>query len=345
MNKQPYFMLFACCPVIKGHTRSLIYDLQRNKFKYIPNMLYDILKLCDSQPVEQVMSMYDHEEDEGIMAYLEALVAEELGFFTDTPHQFPPLPLDYEFPGVISTAIIEYDDHSSYDLFELIAELEQLRCKVVQIRYFGASWDRLKALAKRLKSSYIYIVDVMLPYESHMTLDSLAELLISEHRISPLMIYDCPEGLAKGMEQQTNFVKSRLVATRQTFESGKVPEFINEHQFTVNTEFFTEAHHFNTGLNTKVCVDAQGQIKNHIDHQKVFGQVGQDNLPTVVNGSDFRKMWHITNDQIKVCKDCEYRYMCLDNTEIIMEEDGYRKAKECAYQVYDGVWGDQPDLD
>ena len=341
MNKKPYFMLFACCPLVKGATRSVIYDLQRNKFKYIPNILYDILMLCRHQTIEQVMSMYDHEEDEGIKAYLEALEAEELGFFTDAPHQFPPMPLDYEYPGVISTAIIEYDDSSTYDMFDVLTELEQLRCKVVQIRYFGASWDRLKALANRLKTSFLYIADVMLPYEPHMTMEGIAELLISEHRISPLTIYNCPDSLAEDMDKQTTFVQSRVNATHQAFEAGKVPEIMLEQHMTVHTDFFTESQHFNTGLNAKVCVDVKGQIKNHIDHSKVYGQVGKDALATVVKDTAFRKMWYITNDQILTCRDCEYRYMCLDNTEIVMEEEGYRKVKPCVYDPYEGAWGDQ----
>lgn len=339
MKEKPYFMLFACCPLVKGATRSIIYDLQRNKFKYIPNMLYDILVLTREHPIAQIKSMLDHEEDEGIDAYLEALAEEELGFFTDSPQEFPPLPLEWDYPGTISNAIIEYDDSSPYDLFDVIAELEALKCKQIQLRYFGTrSMEHLQALAKRVKGSFLFLLDVMVPYESQMTLDGVAQVLLSEHRIIPLMVYDCPAHLTEKIEHQTNFVKSRLITTAQHFESNQVPEHSDEHQMTVNTEFFTEAQHHNTGLNAKVCIDVDGQIKNHFFHRKVHGQVGKVKLEAVVNTTDFRNLWHIKNDNIRVCQDCEYRYMCLDNTEVVIDEEGYRKVKACAYDVYEGVW-------
>lgn len=338
--KEKYFLLFACCICVKGHSRSLIADLQRNTFKYVPNLLHDILELCKAHPVGVVMEMLEHEEDDGISAYLEVLQQEQLGFFTDTPEAFPPLDTRSEYPGVIANAIIEYKHSSAYELLPVLDQLQELRCKHVQIRYYGKfSMDELQKLKAYLFDTYFYLVEIFLPYHPSMSLASLSELLVEEHRIFPLIIYNCPDhSLAQEIEAQSNFVKSRLILTQQTFEPNQMEEFISESDFTVNTEFFMEAKNFNTGLNRKVCVDSAGNIKNHFSHAKSFGTVQQDSLIEVVQQAAFQKLWFLRNDLVKVCKDCEYRFLCLDNTEIIHEEGEYKKTKPCVYDPYSMSW-------
>ena len=42
MNKT--YSLFACCIPINGYRRSIVLDIQRETFSFIPNVLYEILK-------------------------------------------------------------------------------------------------------------------------------------------------------------------------------------------------------------------------------------------------------------------------------------------------------------
>lgn len=338
--EEQYFLLFACCVSVKGQKRSLIADLQRNKFKYIPNLLYDILELCKKHPLGIVLEMLEHEEDEGIWAYLQALQDEQLGFFTSEPQSFPPLADYYEYPGIIANSIIEYTDESPYDLYAVLDQLQKLRCKLVQIRFFGDfDLHSLYKLRDYLYGSYFYLAEVYLPYSPDMELDLLAEILIGEHRIFPLCIYDCPDDrLAKGIETHTNFVKSRLILTQESFAPGQMEEFISEQDFTVNTEFFVEARKFNTGLHKKVCIDIEGNIKNHLSHRKSFARVQTKELQEIVSQPSFQQSWFINNDLIETCKVCEYRYLCLDNTEIKYEDEKYYKTKLCRYDPFKAEW-------
>ncbi|HEY4572343.1 MAG TPA: hypothetical protein VIJ26_00200 [Thermoanaerobaculia bacterium] len=41
--REPVFQLFACCLPVKGARRSLLCDVQRQAFQFIPNGLYEIL--------------------------------------------------------------------------------------------------------------------------------------------------------------------------------------------------------------------------------------------------------------------------------------------------------------
>jgi len=43
-----------------------------------------------------------------------------------------------------------------------------------------------------------------------------------------------------------------------------------------------------------------------------FGNIQDTTLEEALNKEGFKKYWDITKDQIEVCKDCEFRYICTD---------------------------------
>jgi radical SAM protein with 4Fe4S-binding SPASM domain len=54
---------------------------------------------------------------------------------------------------------------------------------------------------------------------------------------------------------------------------------------------------------------------------------------------DFKKYWSITKDQINVCKDCEFRYICTDCRAYTTNIDNdYSKPLKCSYDPYKGKW-------
>jgi radical SAM protein with 4Fe4S-binding SPASM domain len=46
--------------------------------------------------------------------------------------------------------------------------------------------------------------------------------------------------------------------------------------------------------------------------QKSYGNIKYTTLTEALNKKGFKDNWHIHKDQIEVCKDCEFRYMCTD---------------------------------
>ena len=49
----------------------------------------------------------------------------------------------------------------------------------------------------------------------------------------------------------------------------------------------------------------------------------------------------IQKDQIAVCKDCEFRYICTDCRAYKEDpEDDYSKPLKCGYDPYTGVWSE-----
>ncbi|MFN8244336.1 MAG: grasp-with-spasm system SPASM domain peptide maturase [Ferruginibacter sp.] len=341
MNQQVFFKLFACCIPVKGASRTALYDLQRNSFEYIPNILYDLIQECKQFSAAELQLRYPASAWQGISKFLDYLEENEYGFWTSTPECFPDMSLEWDFPGKISNAIIEFvPEKSKYDINKAIRQLEQLRCKYLQIRLFGpcpASWVR--RLLKNFRGSYFSVIDLLWPYSNEADFAEMLNLLREEHRIIPLTIYGCrnPE-VEKHISDTDRFLLSRVHISSENFSPGKVKEKIDTGSFTINTEFFTEACHFNTGLNRKICIDHQGRIRNHVQHAGSYGDISSTPLAGVVDSLAFRKHWKICNDMIMVCKDCEHRYMCQSNSEIAEKKGQYYKKNMCTYDPYSGQW-------
>ena len=58
-----------------------------------------------------------------------------------------------------------------------------------------------------------------------------------------------------------------------------------------------------------------------------------------INSDGFKDKWRITKDQIEICKDCEFRYVCSDCRAYVENpEDIYSKPLKCGYNPYTCEW-------
>jgi SPASM domain peptide maturase of grasp-with-spasm system len=335
-----FFKLFACCIPVKGYGRSIIYDLQRNAREYIPNLFFELLQECRQLSKEELQENYTPEDFEGILKFLDYLAKHEYGFWTTCPEEFPDMNLHWDYPGNISNAILEYHTDHSYNMEQVLNDLAQLGCRYVQLRVFGeGSQQLLESIATITATSAIKVIDVLMPYWQGLDWESIFTLMRKQNRIIPFSIYACPENCFD-LEQirNDNFLASRINISTQVFVAGHVKEAVQEANFTVNTDFFSEAMEYNTGLNKKVCIDINGNIKNHLSHTAIFGNISRDSLQDVTNLLSFQAKWKINNDKMERCKDCEYRFMCMDNTDIEYREDGIYKKEDCGYDPYTQTW-------
>ena len=105
---------------------------------------------------------------------------------------------------------------------------------------------------------------------------------------------------------------------------------------------FYESQCHNTCLNRKVCIDAEGNIKNCPAMAKSYGNIRDTTLEEAINKPGFKDLWFICKDQIDVCKDCEFRYMCTDCRAFIKDpENIYSQPAKCTYNPYICLWEGQ----
>lgn len=72
---------------------------------------------------------------------------------------------------------------------------------------------------------------------------------------------------------------------------------------------------------------------------EVSGNVKDQSLREILDSPKLASLWGLTKDQIEVCKDCEYRYVCGDCRPLaIARGDLHGSMPRCTYDPYKGQW-------
>jgi len=111
--------------------------------------------------------------------------------------------------------------------------------------------------------------------------------------------------------------------------------------FIINTQLFSEAQNNNVYFNRKIYINENGEIKNSIETNEADrDSVFKNQNFSITANSKISKLWNINKDVIDICKDCEFRYMCVDNRIPLKKDDdtSFYFEHECAYNPYISKW-------
>lgn len=337
------FNLHSNCIPVKGIKRSALCDLQSRKYYLIPNGLYDILINLNKKTVHEVKKHFEHANDAIIDEYFIFLQSNNLIFFENNCDQFPALEMQWDEPNMITNAILDINDDSSYELKNVFMMLEELQCQHIQIRHYNEiDICTIEKTMDLLHKSYIAFVDWIIPYnENFDETDSflrLRKFIEKFPRIFSITFYNYSK---KGTIFQSLFDFGSIYSTTQKITDHSSCGNINENLFHLNIRTFTESMKYNTCLNRKISIDVNGQIKNCPSMSNSYGNISETSLMEAVKSPYFKKTWHIHKEQIDVCKSCEFRHICTDCRAYIEEpENVYSKPLKCGYDPNTCTWSE-----
>ncbi|MEL6717526.1 MAG: grasp-with-spasm system SPASM domain peptide maturase, partial [Bacteroidota bacterium] len=321
INENHYIKLFSNIIPVKGATQSILCDTQRGDYRVIPNDLYDLLSHYDGCTFKEILVAYGKENKEIIEEYVDSLYKEECIFFCDTEEEvncFPTLDMTFELPSTISNAIIDVDRNSKHDYKQIIQQLSELGCENLEIRVFEpiplSTYEHIFA---SWKSSILEYVILICPYNESLSLEAYENMMMKHQRIAKIVVHSCEERIVEEKSELTKDVS--IFYTTQIINNAQCCGHISTSYFNPDLRFITEAIHFNNCLNQKISIDQRGNIKNCPAMSSSFGKMGEDSLIEVSSLTSFQKYWKINKDQIKVCRDCEFRYICQDCRAILTE--------------------------
>jgi len=101
--------------------------------------------------------------------------------------------------------------------------------------------------------------------------------------------------------------------------------------------------HENSCLSGKITIVDSGVVLPCIFGRTwEVGNVHQSSLTSIISGDPLQRLWHFTKDQVLVCRDCEYRYVCGDCRPLAHTVSKHLEAPSprCAYNPYTGEWGE-----
>lgn len=329
------FNLFANCKLVKGHTRGVIYDLQRNNIYPIPLSLVHILEQEGTTTFDKLLDTYGSENEETLQEYFAFLMEKELIFFHDKPELFPPMSDFWDEPFEVTNSIIDFDEIRADRLTEIKQAIGTTPIKGVQIRIFKeVSLEELDLVLATIKPVGLNSLELMLPYSEQLSLEDLSALCLKYPYLFTVTIFNAPEEYhySNGAFGLIFFLKDRALSEKSC--GVILPDF-----FTINKKTYTESIDHNSCLNRKVSVDKKGNIKNCPSMTDSYGHVSDTSFKEALSVPSFKQHWKLNKDKIHVCKDCEFRYICTDCRAYVENPNDLRsKPLKCGYNPYTGEW-------
>jgi len=333
-----YIKLFANCILVKGFRRSFIYDLQRpTASNAIPNDLYDILVRFHRQSVEEIKEIFKHKFDDTIEEYFQFLLDREFAyeFAPDELELFPEIDDIWDKSSTITNAILKVQPNDFELLNNALRQLSLLRCDAVQLHYTAQPTNyQIFKLSEILSDLRIFHIEVAFNASFIVDIEEILKIAKKQPRFQRLFI---------GNLMLPSINASQIVCvTPNILNINKQCGKVSADFFAINMDVFYEAQHHNTCLNRKICIDENGDIKNCPAMEKSYGNIRDTTLQEAIEKPGFKDCWTICKDQIDVCKDCEFRYMCTDCRAFIKDPGNpYSQPAKCTYNPYICLWQGQ----
>lgn len=331
------FKLFSNIIPVRGHRRSTLCDLQRGRIKLIPNDLFELLTQYENLPLARIQAKFPAEDHATIASYYEFLLDHEWGFMTTTPERFPKLDLAFAAPHLATNAIIDVDCHSDHDFAYFCAQLEALGCPSLQIRVFCAQEETwISGVLEVFAKSKLRNLEIWLPDGPHLERQELLKVIRRHPRVYRVVLHSSQKpGVWQSGESRS---MGLLVAVEDCIESADHCGQVDRSYFLAELYTFAEAKHFNSCLHRKISIDSAGQLRNCPSLPETFGAAEARDWKKVMAMPDFQSRWSITKDQVKVCQDCEFRYVCTDCRAFTENNHPLGKPAKCGYDPYSATW-------
>lgn len=304
MKPNSHLLLYASNIPVSGKDGAAIYALEQGTVYQIPNVFVDLIHEWENDTFENVSKNYADQADI-LEQYVNFIISEDLGFFTDTPEFFPRLEITFEKGEAIGSAIVAYN--GGYSFTNVIEALNKLNCKYLEliIDLNFNTFAELESFLRPVLRTTIREIRLLVTYPDHVSEDLLDELVRQNQKLATITF--CQAGFVGKTEKDFCKIDFLPISITDLVEKN------NQHNsFIANRPFFMESNFFNTLYYKKVCIDYHGNIKNDLKQKKNFGNVKKDALGEIVNHDDFQTLWFKSPDQISWMKDSELRY-CIFN--------------------------------
>jgi SPASM domain peptide maturase of grasp-with-spasm system len=329
-----YLKIFEDCRFVRGHKRSIIYDLGNEKYHFIPNILCEIANKFDGKSIDELYNYYGIYNSKYIDEYLTYLTTNYFAIICNKKQCeiFQQLNLVWNNPSKVTNAIIEIND--KFDFSSIFNQLENLGCYHIQLRAANIiDPEVISNILSKTKNSAIKTIELVLKH--HDNIESYKTLIDKCYRLNSIVFHSSPQDI-----KYKETIHFALI--RKNLNSAKDYIVIDPAFFNVNMPLFTESLEYNSYLNRKISIDYSGNLKNCTNAKQIFGNIKHDEISKVIDNKSFTKYWRISKDKIQVCKDCEYRYMCIDARipHRNMGHDWFFDT-ECAYNPYTAKWNNE----
>jgi hypothetical protein len=305
------YFLYSNIKLVKGSNRSILYDLHNLKYDLIPNELYYLFKKSNT------LFYLESENSE----YIDFLNKNEYIFELEKEEEvlFPSLDLSWDYPAELTNIIV----HLTVLNLHILSVLAESNVKAIGI-----------IINELNETSYNKILSIVNSRISKETSIQAIEIFILNGKDGNVFVKKL-----KDIQFISKVHISKLInGTHENIYAQK-RVILNPPNISLYTEL--QSHH--SYFNRKLYIDEHGNIKNAPSASDIYGNIKKiktyKNLKEIIELEDFRKYWFVKKHECDVCKDCEFRYMCIDNRlPIKRKENEFFHLEECDYNPYISKW-------
>lgn len=330
------FYLYPSCIPVKGHARSIVIDTSRGTHTLIPNALYSIIKNFQGFTISQVIQKSGREHTQIINEYFEFLRGKNLIFFTSNSICFNPQNEVYEVSSLISNAHVEIGSEIPS---AIINEFSNLNCIVINIKFTEPfAVEYVIRVLKLINESRISSVHITIPHSKELG-KSIDKLLQTTVKIRRFIFINSPKNEERTFGYNKGYYMFFLdEEASKSLQCGCIhPKF-----FAISKGMIIEAKSINTCLYKKIHIDKDGFVKNCPHSQLILGDLKKESVVDVISKENYQFLCSITKDEVDVCKDCEFRYICMDCRVYIKDKNNiYSQPEKCNYNPYIAKWKGQ----
>lgn len=340
-----HFKTFANCFIVRGASRSLICDLQRQASDFIPNDMVEVLEeLNAKKSLDEVFQLFGEENKKIIQEYLDYMDEKEYGFYCEEDEfdLFPELNKEFLVPAHITNTVLELKRENIVWLKELVSQIENLGCKdIAMVFYEELSENDFQDIFHYFVDTRIKSFEITSKFHPAVDEDFLKTLNQKLNQLTKVVFFSAPEDKAEYWDNKILF--DRIFTTKK-ITSFKSCGVVDTKYFNTNLPKVLEAMNHNSCLHMKISIDINGNIRNCPAMPFAYGNIKDTTLKEALNKKGFKRYWNLTKDDIEVCKDCEFRYICTDcrafteRTHTNKEGLDTSKPLKCGYDPYTGKW-------
>ena len=338
-SKPLYFRFWSNCILIKGYSKSILYDMFRCRSVNVSSFFYNCYERYANIPVRDIAGDYSFMERRGYLKMIDYFIKNDFGILVDDVDTLPPISMEYDTPYLATNVIVETNSDIYFNrLIQILNILSYEKIQALQINDYGhLSLQQFQQISESLRSSSIEAVHIYSRYSESYTQKQLS-FMHDNRRLRQITLMESP--IDKKMDDDS-FVQGTVLFVRNVIDYSNCGN-IGKKYFVTAQPFIIEAHTCNTCLNRKVCINIDGEVKNCPLMSESYGNIFQQPIRVIVEKDDFKKKWYLNKTMIDVCKDCEYRYFCTDCRHFVKDKKNiYSQPAKCNYNPYIAKWSDE----
>jgi len=240
---------------------------------------------------------------------------------------------EFNTPYEISNAIVERNDLSNYNILTAIEKLDKIRCRHLHLRFYSkVSISSLYDFIKHINELNFFSFELLIQNDSSVCASEISSL---SPKLRTLYVSNANEN--KFLEAKSGF--GNIVYTSKNIESNNSCGVINPIYFTTSVNNYTLNKSYNSCLFGKISIDVNGDVLNCPSIPLKFGNIENDIHLNILSHKSFHRFQKIKKDEILVCQDCEFRYVCSDCRAFVADQNNiYSKPLKCNYNPYTAEW-------